>query len=334
MTEVSADRVHDLARAALVGQGFPGHLVDDVAREFVVAELWGERVHGLGKLVSLQLGSLEAAPQFEARGPVLTVDGSGANGFLLMRAVALRLAEQARRDGLGLAAIRNFSRYGALYPYTEILARDGLVGILMNGAGPAAVAPFGSVDPITGTNPLCVSFPTPGEPQTLDFATADMVWAEIRQATLEERPLVDGPFLDADGNVTTLPSAVSAVKAFGGSKGWALNLAIEVLTGAMVGAQSGLAVNDEFDCGALMIAVRPDATGADSNFPAAVAQLLDEVRHARPAQPRQGVRAPGDRRRDEMLPAFVDVAPTTIDLLERMAAGEKSTTFSSNPLLN
>ena len=42
MTKVSANRVRVLAVAALVGQGFPADLVEDVVAEFVVAELAGQ----------------------------------------------------------------------------------------------------------------------------------------------------------------------------------------------------------------------------------------------------------------------------------------------------
>jgi LDH2 family malate/lactate/ureidoglycolate dehydrogenase len=82
--------------------------------------------------------------------------------------------------GIVAAFVHNFSRYSSLYPYTVRLAQSGFVGILANTAGPAAVAPFGSVDPITGTNPICFSFPTSsGVPQTFDFATSEVVWGKF-----------------------------------------------------------------------------------------------------------------------------------------------------------
>jgi L-2-hydroxycarboxylate dehydrogenase (NAD+) len=334
MTIVSADRVQELAKAALLGQGVAPELADEVVTEFVVAELAGQSSHGLGKLASLQFGRLDAIPAFVEHGAVVAVNGLGANGLLVLRAVARRLIAPARHHGVALASVRNFSRHAALYPYTEILATQGLVGILMNSAGPAAVAPFGSIDPITGTNPICFSFPTPSGPHTLDFSTAEVVWGEIRQATLEGRELPAGPFLDADGEITLVPSEVNAVKAFGGAKGWALNLAIDVLAGAMTGAPSGLAVQDEFDCGALMIAIDPEATGAGTTLPHAVAGLLDEVRQARPGTGATSVRVPGDRRRGPGLPNEVDIPPATLALLERLASGERVLEFSSNPLLN
>jgi L-2-hydroxycarboxylate dehydrogenase (NAD+) len=331
MARVSQRELHELARSALVGQGFAAEVADEIVGEFVTAEIAGRPAHGVGKLTSLNLGRLDAVVQIETDGSVLVVDGRGGNGFLVLRAVATQLTDLANRHGVGLAAVRNFSRYGALWPYTETLARHGLVGILMNSAGPAAVAPFGAIDPVTGTNPICVSFPTGSEPQTIDFSTAELVWGEIRQAVLEERPLPDGAFLDAGGALTTDPTQVNAVRAFGGAKGWALNLAVELLAGALVGAKSGLAVQDEFDCGALFVGIRPQ----NDRFADSVIRLLDEVRSARPAAG-SAVRAPGDRlqtvtRSDEMP---LDVADATLRLLGRMAAGESLADLAGNPLLN
>lgn len=333
MTTMSAADLRQLARNALIGQGFAPELADEVVDEFVLAELAGQPSHGLGKLASMRFDHLDAVPEFAQRAAVLDVNGRGASGLLVLRAVAERLDPIAREYGVALASVRNFSRYGALYPYPEVLARNGLVGILLNSAGPAAVAPFGSIDPITGTNPLCFSFPTPAGVHTLDFSTAEIVWGEIRQATLEDRDLPAGPFLDRFGEVTTVPADVNAVKAFGGAKGWALNLAIEVLAGALVGTSSGLAVQDEFDCGALLIAIDPAATGAGTAFPSAVTRLLDDVRGARPIPGHDSVRVPGDRRHGT-LPTEADIPPTTVALLERLATGDKLSELSANPLLN
>lgn len=340
MAELTALTLHRLATAALVGQGIPADVAPDVAKEFVIAEVSGVRTHGVGKIASLNLGDVSVRPTITRAGAILQVDGNGGNGMLLMRSVAGQLADIGMELGLALAAVRNHSRYSSLYPYTDLIARRGLVGILMNTAGPAAVAPFGACDPVTGTNPICFSFPTGAGGQTFDFATADRVWGEIRQASLEGRGLDYGPFLSADGEVTTVPSEVNAVRAFGGAKGSALNIAIELLAGPLVGAKAGHHVASEFDCGALMIAINPAACGAGSGFSAATEELLGEIRQCRPATPDVPVRAPGDKgRTGAHLPTpehdvTVSVADSTVELLKRMERGERITELSANPLFN
>ncbi|WP_344139863.1 Ldh family oxidoreductase [Luedemannella flava] len=333
--------LYDLATDALVGQGMRNADASEISKEFVIAEYVGTTTHGVGKLPSLNIGDLTADPSIKLKGCVLNVNGNGGSGFLILRAVAERLSSTAREFGICAASIRNFSRYSSLFPYTEIVARNGLIGVLMNSAGPAAVAPFGSKDPITGTNPICFSFPTSqGGVQTLDFSTAEVVWGEIRQATLENRHVAANAFIDIDGKDATTPSAVTAVKAFGGPKGSALNLAIEVLAGLLPAGRGGLSVEDEFDCGATFLALDPESFDAGPFFPDRVSDLLGEVRNSRPLRTGGEVRAPGDHQRTRIkideIPREekVDVPDTVVALLGRMAKGEKFAELSENPLYN
>jgi L-2-hydroxycarboxylate dehydrogenase (NAD+) len=221
------------------------------------------------------------------------------------------------------------------------LAQKGFVGILANTGPPAAVIPFGSIDPITGTNPICFSFPTAaGPPQTFDLATSETVWGEIRQATIEGRPLHSGPFLNSAGEVTTRPSEVNAVRAFGGRKGWVLNLAIELLAGPLAGARAGLDAKSEFDSGAMLIAIDPVVTRAGkSGFANEVAALFDSIRSSRPDGENKSVRCPGDRGRSSLdiknhLNERVQISETILQMLDRMAKGENVTDLSASHLFN
>jgi LDH2 family malate/lactate/ureidoglycolate dehydrogenase len=188
MPLISVEELLFASKNALQGQGLSEELSAEIAEEFVVAELAGTKTHGVGKLVSLHLGDLKAKPNIVEHGSILSVDGNAGNGFVLFRQLAELVSQRCSKMGIVAAFVRNFSRYSALYPYTVRLAQNGFVGILTNTAGPAAVAPFGSVDPITGTNPICFSFPTlSGVRQTFDFSTSEVVWGEIRQAALQGR---------------------------------------------------------------------------------------------------------------------------------------------------
>jgi LDH2 family malate/lactate/ureidoglycolate dehydrogenase len=261
--------------------------------------------------------------------------------MLLFRQIAELVSQYCPAMGIAAAFVRNFSRYSSLYPYTVRLAERGFVGILMNTGGPPTVAPFGSVDPITSTNPICFSFPTPsGVPQTFDFATSEIVWGEIRQAALESRSLLSGPFLAATGEVTTAPSEVAAVRAFGGRRGSALNLAIEILAGLLTGGSAGRAVKSEFDCGAMLIGIDPVATRAGKpGFASEVAALLDSIRASRPEAANGNVRCPGDRGRSAVdlkkhLKEQIQIPEAILEMLRRMSTGEKISELADSLLFN
>jgi L-2-hydroxycarboxylate dehydrogenase (NAD+) len=329
------------SKNALQGQGLSEGLSAEIAEEFVVAELAGTKTHGIGKLVSLDFGDLKAKPSIVEHGSILSVDGNGGNGFVLFRQISELVSARCSKMGIVAAFVRNFSRYSALYPYTVRLAQNGFVGILTNTSGPAAVAPFGSVDPITGTNPICFSFPTlSGVPQTFDFSTSEAVWGEIRQAALQGRSLVSGPFLNIAGETTTTPSEVNAVRAFGGRRGWALNLAIEILAGSLAGGSAGLDVKSEFDCGAILLGINPVAArGGDLGFERQVEMLLNSIRVARPDVGNGRVRCPGDRGRSSVdikkhLAEQIQIPEAVIQMMDRMSKGEKISDFAANPLFN
>jgi L-2-hydroxycarboxylate dehydrogenase (NAD+) len=341
VASLTVKQVHELATQALVGQGFGHDLASEIAEEFVVAELMGVKSHGLGKLVSLNIGDLDAIPNIIDRGALISVDGNGSSGFVLFRKLGDLLIEKCASHGIAAAFARNYSRYSSLHPYTSRIARAGFVAMLANTAGPPAVAPYGSVDPITGTNPICFSFPrVGGREQVFDFATSHVVWGAVRQAAIEGQALPCDSFFNAAGRITTAPAEVNAVRAFGGSKGWALNLAIEILAGIMAGGKVGIECKSEFDCGAIFLAFDPAATGSESSqFAQSLDRLLTGIRATRPENSAAPVRVPGDRGRSSVsLNANgherLELAGQLIEMMQRMSRGESVTDLASNQLFN
>lgn len=339
MTQITQAELIQRVGEALAKQGFPAEAVSAITTEVVSAEVAGAPAHGVGKLISLNLGEMSVPATETTTGSLVTVDGQRSNGFLLMRRLAARAIGLAEKTGTAVVFARNFSRYGALYPYTEEIARAGFIGMLLNNAGPAAVAPYGATDPITGTNPICFSFPVSGGVHTIDFATAERTWGTIREAALAGEPLPDGAFLDAKGAPTTDPDAVNAVRAFGGPKGFALNLAIELLCGAATGSPAGLNTETEFDLGAVLLAFDPARTGA-SDFAAAAHDLVGQVRAARPATDGAAVRVPGDTPHGELLLAsspantVLEIPQVILDRLTAMSQGDEANDLAANPLFN
>ena len=90
----------------------------------------------------------------------------------------------------------------------------------------------GSYEPFLGTNPLAIGIPTAGSPIVFDMATAAIAWYGIILAQAEGETIPEGVAYDSEGRLTTDPTAAlaGAIKAFGGYKGAALALIVEVLT--------------------------------------------------------------------------------------------------------
>src|SRR5581483_5257683 len=97
------------------------------------------------------------------------------------------------------------------------------------------------------------------------------------------------------GNYTTDPEAAISLIAFGGYKGYAINLLLDVLTGALVGAQTGTLVHEDPDLGGILILVDPAAFGPLEDFKSQTDQLVKDIESDPPAEGFDEVRVPGYR---------------------------------------
>jgi LDH2 family malate/lactate/ureidoglycolate dehydrogenase len=137
-----------------------------------------------------------------------------------------------------------------------------------------------------------------------------------------------------------MPSEVDAVRAFGGRKGSALNLAIEILAGPLAGGRAGLDTKSEFDCGAILVGIDPIAARAGRpGFTNQVAALLDSIRASRPENGNGKVRCPGDRGRSsieikEHLEEQIQISETILQMMGRMSKGEKVSDLAVSRLFN
>jgi L-2-hydroxycarboxylate dehydrogenase (NAD+) len=330
MAQIEMSELRALVANALKTMGVGTADAAIIADDLIEAEEEGKSTHGLGKLFVIDeaLAKRTGNPEIVKLTSVAAViDGKGELGQVAATFAVKRLIALARGSGIGIVALRNISRYGRLSPYGRQIAAEGFVGIVMNGGGPPAVAPYGGIDPVLGTNPICFAFPQEGEPLIADFSTAERVWGEIRQAMLAGTQLPENAFIDETGQFTRDPARANAVLPFGAHKGYALGLALEILTGALTGAEVGTAVKTPYDLGYLFIAIDPSLLASGEVFRKSVSNLVDDIEASRPRTPGTKVRAPGsqsrDRRKSTRAAGVLDVADDMLDKLRRLANGER-----------
>ncbi len=102
-----------------------------------------------------------------------------------------------------------------------------------------AVAPAGAKKLLFGTNPISFSWPRPGKtPLVYDMATASKALGEVQIAARDGHDVPPGTGLDSDRNPPTDPRKIvdgGVLLPFGGYKGSAISLMIELLAAGMVG---------------------------------------------------------------------------------------------------
>lgn len=269
---------------SLTARGLTDDEANTVAEPFLEAELQGKKTHGISKflLIDEAIQKREGKPEIvKDKHNYALIDAHRELGYISAQFAVDTLIGKVKEYDNATVAVVNSYYYSMAGIYAKKIAKAGFVGVVLNNGGPAAVTPFGGVDPIFGTNPIAVGIPTDGEPIVLDMATSEKTWGEINLAKVEGRKLQDKTFFDKDGNFTTDPYKAESIVPFGGAKGYGLNFIFEILTGAFVGAKMGLQSKDGYDLGFFFMAFSPTMFTTKEEFDDKVAQLVKEIKQSR-----------------------------------------------------
>lgn len=245
LAHLSLDEVHALATEIFTKYGVSADHARALADTITAAERDECKSHGLfrvpGYMASVKSGKVtpDAVPIVHDLAPgVAQVDAR--NGFAPLALEVGRdpLAAKARHQGVAVLAIVNCYHFAALWPEVEALAEQGLAAIACTSYMPC-VAPAGGIRPLYGTNPIAFGWPR-GEgrhPLVFDQATSASARGEIMIHERDGKPIPEGWAIDKAGNPTTDPAAglAGAQLAFGGYKGAAFALMVELLAGALIG---------------------------------------------------------------------------------------------------
>jgi delta1-piperideine-2-carboxylate reductase len=235
--------------SALATHAFSHNGCDEVntralVRTVVNAERDGSLSHGLfrvpGYVASLRSGKVngKARPSVSQRSPA-TVNVDGDNGFapLALEIGVPVLADAAKKLGVSVMVMTHSHHFAALWPEVEAIAAKDLIGMACVCSMPF-VAPHGGTSPLFGTNPIAFSWPRPGrDPIVIDMATAAMAQGEVQIAAHERHQVPLGTGLGPDRKLTTDPYEIlkGVLLPFGGHKGSAIALMVELLAAGAVG---------------------------------------------------------------------------------------------------
>jgi len=180
-------------------------------------------------------------------GSLLLIDGQNGMGAVTAFRTMELCVERAAKNGCCFAAVRGGNHFGYAGFFTEYAASKDMIGISMAN-GPAAIVPIGGAKPLLGTNPLSVSIPARRYPPMIfDIATSVVARGKVTLAKKEGRSIPDNWGVDIEGRPTTDPNKVYAMLPFGGAKGYAISLIIEILCSCLSGALNGQNMGSFYD---------------------------------------------------------------------------------------
>ncbi|MBD1600929.1 Ldh family oxidoreductase [Pseudomonas typographi] len=285
-----------LLQAIFLRHGVAPQVAQVLAHNCATAEQDGATSHGVfrinGYLATLASGWVDgrAVPVVEdvASGYV-AVDAAGGFAQPALQAARPLLVSKARAAGIAVLAIRNSHHFAALWPDVEPFAREGLVALSVVNSM-TCVVPQGGQRPVFGTNPVAFAAPCAGaEPIVFDMATSALAHGDVQIAAREGHSLPPGSGVDRHGQPTCDPRAVldgGALLPFGGHKGSALSMMVELLSAALTGGHFAF----EFDwsqhpgaqtpwTGQLIIVIDPAKT-AGAPFAERARTLVEHMRAA------------------------------------------------------
>lgn len=258
---------------------------------------------GLKEMTGGPLGALETLRQSIGKKEVVEVEMpalklincKGRPTSLVTADYVPELCDMARANGIAILGLYNGGYQEALEMFARRIAAENLVGIVSSTGGPQSVVPYGGKTGVTGTNPLAYGIPTNGLPIVFDAATAQYTLGSIRLTREAGGQLPENAYLDEAGNWTTNPNVACGIIPFGGHKGYAINVLLEVMGGALIRAKSGLLQKDAGDLGSFLIAIDPAAFSPLHEFKAQTTQVATDIEAVEPAAGYTAVRVPGYR---------------------------------------
>ena len=220
------------------------------------AELVGAYGHGLSRLkmycdrISKKVINPKPKIKIKKISPSIShIDANNSIGFVAADLAIKTSIKNTMKTGISLVAVKNSGHYGLSGYYAEQAVKKNLIVMIFTNA-PPAVAPYGSIKSLFGTNPICFGAPTGTKiPFILDTSISLINRGKIRVAARNNTKIPEGVALDKFGNPTTNANkALEGVQLpIAGYRGSGLAWMVDILSGVLTGGNHSGKVKDPFD---------------------------------------------------------------------------------------
>ena len=231
-------------------------------------------------------------------------DGDGGMGVVVCPKAMEVCMAKAEESGIGMVTVTNGRHFGAAGYYARMAAERDLIGMAYCNVLPLAV-PAGGLERVFGTNPIAMGAPVEEDhPFLLDIATTAVAGGKLEIAQRQGKALPAGWAVDADGVDSDDPEVLrkrGALLPLGSRvetsshKGYGLGVMVDVVSGLLSGAGSGLFLDRQtVEQGQWFAAWRVDLFRDLAEFKGEMKRMVDHIRGTRPAAGVESVLLPGD----------------------------------------
>jgi LDH2 family malate/lactate/ureidoglycolate dehydrogenase len=306
--------------------GVPKNDAMQAAEVLASADLRGIDSHGVARLHSyfdmLSEGRINPKPEIKVVRSTLstaTVDGDNGLGLVVGPQANRTAMDMAEKAGSGWVSVRNTNHFGIAGYYVLKAQERDLIGWAMTNST-MLVTPLWGAERMLGTNPIAIAFPGKEEPPiVVDMATSAAAYGKIEIARRRGEPIPEGWAIDSQGRPTTNPNdmvdggallPLGSERDRGGHKGYGLAIMVDVLCGALSGANWGpfappFALRQEIPkrsvgkgIGHFFGAMRLDGFMDGDSFKRQIDDYIRVFRATKPAPGTNGPLIPGDPERE------------------------------------
>lgn len=282
---IKITELENLVKSALLTK-YTSEEAEMISKVILFGELSGKKSHGIVRLIagtsSVLYQKPTAEPEIIQRTKLSKVIVGHDNPAMLLGPLAMSNAiEIAKEYGFGIVGTNNsHSTSGCLSYYLEQIALNNLIGIVMS-RSTLCIAPFNSIEPLFGTNPIGFAIPSKDKPLIFDMGGSAISFGAILKAKATNQQLPENVAIDFEGNPTTDPSLAldGSMLPFDRSyKSSGLAMMVEILSGVLPGAGFLDINNDDDGWGNTFFVMKPDLLIDLDEFEGKVSQFVERLR--------------------------------------------------------
>jgi len=269
-----AEDVQTFVTSAFQHLGLPSEDARLVARCLVHADLWAQSGHGVQRVPMyagrLRAGVVKPKPdvQIQQTAPSsCLVHGDDGMGFVVATRAMDEAIRIAKTQGVGLAGVRRSTHFGCSAHYVRQALEADMVSLVFTNSSPA-MPPFGGARALLGASPFAAGAPSgQSHPLVLDMSTTVIARGKLRLMAQRGELIPPDVGLDKQGRPTRdgMEAFHGVTLPFGGAKGAAISLLMDILSGLLTGAGFGGKVRSLYndtdapqDVGHFILCIRPD----------------------------------------------------------------------------
>ncbi|QOY38260.1 Ldh family oxidoreductase [Anaerobacillus isosaccharinicus] len=257
----------------------------------------------------------------------VSLNGENSMGAVVSKKAMELAIAKAKETGVSYVTVNNSNHFGTAAYFTKMALNHNMIGFAATN-GASRMAPWGGKEAYFGTNPFSVSIPAGSErPIIVDMATSVVARGKIIMAQKNSETIPEGWAMNKDGEFTTSAQEAldGTVLPFGGPKGSAIALIIDVLSGVLAGAAFGTGIKDMYgnfkeptNTGHVFGVLNIEKFIAVDLFKSNMDQMIKDIKANSPAQGVQEVFLPGEIELRKAEQRLKEGIPITLPVLREL----------------